>query len=174
MLVCVAELLHPSDFVDIDARHPNMGTFFGNILQEAVARQSDELRLEMSVILENDTVSETFVNALRFALVLADRRDPDKFARLTDKVFGPGICPIERNLERCNLFIQGCHSEILSWAPDPWWVPHDKDLVRMEAMLYLTRYHQPPYHMDCDVDCYSEENTKYYFSAAAVAIDYCK
>ena len=173
MLVCVAELLQASDFLDIEARYPNMGLYFGDLLPQAIAEQRDKLGLFMGAICENNVAHQACIDALLFVLHRAHSRGPTRFSELADRVFGNGICPIGLYRDQNNIFNQGSLADLLSWRPNPWMIPKDEDLSRMESLLCKQSDPRPPRSADSELCHRSFDNIKCYFSAAAVAIDYC-
>jgi hypothetical protein len=172
MLICVAELLEPSDFDDIEMRYPKMGKYFSGRLPEALARRNDPFSYETVTVEQDDSLNQACIDALHFALVRANGRNPEKFAQLTSRVFGKGACPI--GYQENNLFYKESLSKLLTWKPDSWWIPQDEDLTRMEALLSQPGNGGTPHSIQYDLNHGVMKNSRCYFSAAAIAIDYCK
>ncbi|KAI4665863.1 uncharacterized protein J4E78_003328 [Alternaria triticimaculans] len=179
MLVCAAELLQTEDFTDIYNRYPSVEYWFRVPLRRAIARQTDEL----SPSTDEDVRSQAFSDALQHALVLAKNRHPSKFAKLVSPTFGLGDCPIGSvglGMVQNNLFVEGALSDIYHWHPAPWCMPSEQELSRLEALIC-----QPGNSDTClpitkdgifyyeDIrDHFDAAKSRWYFSAAAVAIDF--
>ena len=173
MLACVTVLLQASDFIDIEARYPNMGLYFGDLLPRAIAEQRDKFGVWMGSIRVNHVVHHACIDALLFALQRAHSRSTERFAQLTSRAFGKGRCPVGLYGDQNNIFNKGSLVYLLSWRPDPWLIPQDEDLSRMENLLCKQSDPRPPRAIDSQLCHRSMENIRCYFSAAAVAIDYC-
>ena len=174
MLICVAGLLQSSDFDDIESRYPNMGLYIGGQLPQAVARRHDYLIHRMASIRNDDVVFQACIDALLFALNCANTRNPEQFKQLTSGVFGHGTCPVGFSRDDNNLFKKGSLDELLLWRPDPWWIPEDEDLSRIETFLCKQTNPGPVRGSDGEMNHFSLNKFRCYFSATAVAIDYCK
>jgi len=94
MLACVTVLLQASDFIDIEARYPNMGLYFGDLLPRAIAEQRDKFGVWMGSIRVDHVAHQACIDALLFALHRAHSRSTERFAQLTSRVFGKGRCPV--------------------------------------------------------------------------------
>ncbi|KAI4688704.1 uncharacterized protein J4E84_004634 [Alternaria hordeiaustralica] len=176
MLICVAELLEASDLTEIRARYPAIEDCFEGPLKQAVAQNINKLSRYMNIGLDNHT-SQDFIEALVLAPDMAKSRDSTKFARLTRGIFGNIICPVSnlRGMGQYNIFVEGALHDVLCWRPSPWAIPTDSELARMEGLVCRPEENNELIYNWCHVEdprrlC----NSKYYFSAAAVAIDFCK
>jgi hypothetical protein len=175
MLVCVAKLLQAQDFIEIEHRYPTIGNFFGEALPQAVARQTDEWKTSMSTISMNDVVHQACIDALFVALEIARNRNSEKFAQLASKVFGQCACPNEDFPgDAHNLFHEGELYDVYSWRTDSWCILKESELTKLEALLCQPRDGDPPHEFDRELNHLIMRNTKYYFSAAAVAVSFCK
>lgn len=173
MLVCVAELVQASDFVEIEARYPDMGLYFGELLQYAVISHSDVYATQMPAMRNDDVAYQACIDALLFLLNRVNTRNPEIFAQLTSGVFGQRVSPVGFRTGDNNLFKEESLSELLSWKPESWWIPGDEDLSRIELLLCDQRDQGPPYYIG-ELHHRSLSNTRCYFSAAAVAVDFRK
>ncbi|KAI4701489.1 hypothetical protein J4E81_003229 [Alternaria sp. BMP 2799] len=149
-----------------------MGLYLGDSLPQAVARRRDILDYRMAPIRRNDVVFQACIDALLFALNRANTRNPERFKELIDGVFGHGLCPVGSWRDQDNIFLKGSLGELLSWRPDPWWIPEDADLSRMEILLCNQTDPKPARAVDPEVYHSSVSKFRCYFAAAAVAIDY--
>lgn len=81
-----------------------------------------------------------------------------------------------------NFFVEGAVSDVYSWRPKPWWIPNDCEISKLESLLCqpgqaddggritddgIRYFHDMTAHLRA-------RNTRWHFSAAAVAIDFCK
>ena len=131
--------------------------------------------------------SLSFSDALQHILILAKNRNPPRFAKLACTVFGIGRCPLLIELiMSCNnnLFIEGALYDIFSWHPNSWSLPNDDELSKLEALICM------PGNTDTRLPI-TDDGTFYFsdvadhlkrsnlyrlwcFSAASIAIDFCK
>ena len=181
MLVCAAELLQTEDFTDIYNRYPSVEYWFRVALRRAIARQTDEL----SPSTDEDVRSQAFSDAHQHALVLAKNRHPSKFAKLVSPTFALGDCPIGNlglGMVQNNLFVEGALSDIYHWHPAPWCIPNEKELSRLEALICqpgnsdtcLPITEDGIFYYKDITDHFYAAGSRWYFSAAAVAIEFCK
>jgi len=176
MLICVAELLEASDLTEIRARYPVIEDCLEGPLKQAVTRNINILSQYMDMSLGNHECQE-FVEALVLALDMAKNRDSTKFAQLTRGIFGNIICPVGnlRGMGQYNIFVEGALHDVLSWRPTPWSIPTDSELARMEGLVCRPEEDKTLIYNWCHVEDPRQLcNSRYYFSAAAVAIDVCK
>jgi len=183
MLVCAAELLQPEDFIDIYERYPSVRYLFDGPLQRAAALRTDELGAPDDA--GEEVLSQAFSDALQHALVLAKTRHPSKFADLVRGTFGLGDCPIRGvalGIVQNNLFVEGALSDIYHWHPSPWQIPSDQELSRYEALIcqpgqsdtLLPITDDGVFYFPDITEHFDAERLRWYFSAAAVAIEFCK
>jgi len=178
MLVRVAPLLKHGDFLELCTRYPTVKTWFNEPLQRSIANQRDELGGQ-------DILDQNFSDALHRALILAKTQSASEFVDLARITFGAGACPVPYTalgLERHNLFVESALPEILRWQPEPWCIPGDHELSRIEALICQPRDSDVELHITKDGARYFQDITahlsarrqRWYFSAAAVAVDFCK
>jgi len=176
MLICVAELLESSDLEGIRARFPAVENCFEGPLQHAVAHNTDELSHHMNIS-SDDNTSQDFIEALLSALDIAETRNPTRFAQLTHRAFGNHICQINNvhGMIENNLFVDGALDAVHAWRPKAWSIPTDSELSRMEGLVCQSEKDKTLIYDWCYVESPLRlKNSRYYFSAAAVAIDFCK
>ncbi|KAI4932513.1 hypothetical protein J4E85_002911 [Alternaria conjuncta] len=182
ILVCAAELLHPDDLVDIDSQFPTVKHWFHAPLNQAVTHRTDELGTSDDSCKE--VLSQSFSDALQHALVLAKNRHPSRFAELTRETFGLGDCPIRSStlgFVQNNLFVQGALSDIYHWHPTPWSIPGDKELSKLERLIcepgdldnLLPTTDEGVFYFPDITEHFHAARYRWYFSAAAVAIEFC-
>ena len=155
------------------------------MLTPTVATQED--RFDDTEEYRERLASISFSDALQHVLILAKSRNPPRFARLACTVFGTGRCPLDGGIAsfyRNNLFVEGALYDIFSWHPNSWSLPSDDELSRLEALICMPG--------DTDHQLAMTEDGTYYFSdvadhlqasnlcrslcfsAASIAIDFCK
>ncbi|KAI4714652.1 hypothetical protein J4E89_000333 [Alternaria sp. Ai002NY15] len=183
MLVCAAELLQPEDYVDVYDRYPSAQHLLQAPLRRAIAQQTDDLGASEEA--GEDILSQSFSDALHYALMLAKQRHPSRFAKLVGATFGLGDCPVRRTIGgvmQNNLFVNGALSDIYHWHPVPWCVPDDQELSTLEALIcqpgesdILLPVTDDGIFYFRDIREHSHAGLlRWYFSAAAVAVDFCK
>ena len=157
--------------------------YFNAPLRRAMANRTDEVGASESF--EEDILSQTFSDALQHALVLAKTRNPVEFAKLACTTFGIGDCPLRRmalRMTQINLFEEGALSEIFHWLPAPWSLPEDSELSRIEALLrqpdgsdtQLPTTAEGVFYFPDTANHLTAAHNRWFFSAAAIAIDFCK
>jgi hypothetical protein len=177
MLVCVASLLRPEDFVDLFAHHLSMQGWFKAPLQRAMTHKSDELGA--SEDFGEDILSQAFGDALQHALVLVKNRNPANFAELACRTFSTDICPMKyvaNGIRQSNPFREGALSTVYHWQYAPWCMPNDAELSKLEALLCQPGdfNHQLPMTNQGVSAHFQAAHERWFFSEAAVAIDFCK
>jgi hypothetical protein len=102
------------------------------------------------------------------ALDLAKARNPRKFAALALRAFGR-VCYLQQRHTRRdwpeNIFAEGALCEFWEWRPEAWCIPDNEELGVVEQLLTEAVQKMETFHAGL--------NTKWYFSAASVAIKYC-
>ncbi|KAH6860691.1 hypothetical protein BKA58DRAFT_431829 [Alternaria rosae] len=109
MLIQVFDLLQHDDFLDLYTRYPSVKALFREPLQRSVAEQCDFL-------------------ALQYALLRARKRNGPEFARLAGETSGES---------QINNFVEGALHDVYSWEPEPWAMPDDDELAKLEALICL-------------------------------------
>jgi hypothetical protein len=184
MLVCVGGLLQPEDFGELYRRYPSARHRFEGPLQQAMHEQTDGYNCFLSGLAIPEMEEERSHDAVIFALDLAKSRDPPRFANLACKVFGVGTCPL-RDVSwdpRNNFFIEGSLHALYQWRPSPWLLPTEDELASMEALLCqpgdsntLLPTTDEGIHYFGDMGAqHHARHRRWFFSAVAVAIEYCK
>ncbi|KAI4630682.1 hypothetical protein J4E80_001620 [Alternaria sp. BMP 0032] len=131
-----------------------------------------------------DIRSLDFNEALHHALMLVQARHPSTFEALASTTFGMRTCPIRSyvmGMPQHNIFTEGALPEILHWLPEPWCLPEEGELAKIEALVCQptnpesplvntnengTRYFRG---IKCQLDALDH---RWHFSAAAVAINF--
>jgi hypothetical protein len=149
-----------------------------------VAQQADFLGMSEGWGDHPELSNGAFNEALQYALICARKRNGPEFARLAGETFGPQLCPIDRfpGWSQMNIFTTGALHDVYSWYPEPWKIPDDDDLAKLEALLCLpgdTDTQLPVtdegvfYFPGLDTHLWAAKE-RWFFSAASIAIDYCK
>ena len=176
-------MLQHEDFLDLYTRYPSVKMYFNAPLRRAMANRTDELGAPEDS--GQDILGQTFSDALQHALVLAKTRNPVEFAKLACTTFGIGDCPIRRvalRITQVNIFAEGALSEIFHWMPAPWSLPEDSELSKIEALIcqpgdsdtQLPTTDEGVLYFPDTADHLAAAHTRWFFSAAAIAIDFCK
>jgi len=171
MLVCTASLLTTDDYTRLAQEYPDFAFWFDGPLRRAIRGRTDGLNMDST----NDCIDSLFSSgdfdrALQLALELAKARNPLTFARLAVKTFGdeyPERLRVSYEPRRGNLFSEGSLCTLFEWKPEPWRIPSHEELTSIEALLSMKAVRGME-------TFYSAHNTKWYFSATSVAIQYCK
>lgn len=184
MLIQVFDLLQHEDFLDLYTRYPSVKAWFREPLQQSVAEQADLLLASEGPGDEGELAAGAFDKALQYALLCARKRNGPEFARLAGETFGVRLCPIDRlpGKSQMNKFVEGALHDVYSWEPDPWAMPDDDELAKLENLVCL------PSDTDTDLPMTDEgifyfpgmdshmiaAAERWFFSAASIAIDFCK
>ncbi|KAI4688703.1 uncharacterized protein J4E84_004633 [Alternaria hordeiaustralica] len=169
MLVCTASLLTTDDYTRLAQEYPDFAFWFDGPLRRAIRGRTDGLNMDST----NDCIDSLFSSgdfdrALQLALELAKARNPLTFARLAVKTFGdeyPERLRVSYEPRRGNLFSEGSLCTLFEWKPEPWRIPSHEELTSIEALLSMKAVRGME-------TFYSAHNTKWYFSATSVAIQY--
>jgi len=185
MLILVAQLLHREDFDVLFASYPSVETWYRRTLQEAMAAQSNG-EFANPRDRREDIRNLDFNEALHHALMLVQARHPSKFEALASTTFGMRTCPIRNyamGMPQHNIFTEGAFPEILHWLPELWCLPEENELAKIEALICQPTDLDNPLvktkengtrcfdGITCQLDALDH---RWYFSAAAVAINFCK
>ena len=187
MLIKVFELLQPDDLHELYTRFPTVKRWFDIPLRQSVVEQVDILEATegFSGDEEDHELSESaFAHALQYALVCAKDRNRADFVRLTRGLFGVGQCPIDwaANYTQSNIFVEGALYDVYSWNPEPWSLPDDAELAKLEALLCVpgdtdtqlpTNDEGTFYFPDLNTHIKAAKE-RWFFSAASIAIDFCE
>jgi hypothetical protein len=182
MLIRVFELLQQEDFAGLYTRFPSVRGWFDAPLRRSVALQDDELVLSLGDA--EKLASQAFSDALQYALVFAKDRNPSGVARLACETFGLGLCPIRvhgHNVQS-NIFVESALHEVFTWNPTLWSLPNNNELAKLESLICLPGHagQQLPVAYAgsfwyAEMTTHSDAaNTRWYFSAVFVAIDFRK
>ncbi|KAI4917485.1 hypothetical protein J4E85_010004 [Alternaria conjuncta] len=187
MLIKVFELLQPDDLHELYTRFPTVKRWFDIPLRQSVVEQVDKLEATegFSGDEEDHELSESaFAHALQYALVCAKDRNRADFVRLTRGLFGVGQCPIDwaANYTQSNIFVEGALYDVYSWNPEPWSLPDDAELAKLEALLCVPGDTDTQLPINDEGTFYFPDlNThikaakeRWFFSAASIAIDFCE
>lgn len=171
MLIYTASLLRTDDYARLAQEHPDFAFWFDGPLRRAIRGRTDGLGLEDSDhCIDSFFDGGDFDNALQFALELAKARDPPYFATCARVTFGneyPWLLRNSNSTRLGNLFSEGSLCALFELKPESWRMPSHEELASIEALLSM----RAVANMET---FYSAQNTRWYFSATAVAIQYCK
>ena len=171
MLVCTASLLTTADYATLAQKYQDFAFWFDGPFRWSVRGCTDGLKMkEMDNHIDSLFANGDFDKALQLALELAKARNPFAFARHAVQTFGnqyPQDLRASHEPKRGNLFSEGSLCEILGWKPETWHIPCHEELASIEALLSIRA-------VGGMHTFYCARNTKWYFSATAVAIQYCK
>ncbi|KAI4940158.1 hypothetical protein J4E86_011124 [Alternaria arbusti] len=133
----VFDLLQHEDFLDLYTRYPSVKAWFREPLQQSVAEQADLLLASEGPGDEGELAAGAFDKALQYALLCARKRNGPEFARLAGETFGVRLCPIDRlpGESQMNKFVEGALHDVYSWEPDPWAMPDDDELAKLENLV---------------------------------------
>ena len=184
ILIKVFDLLQEDDLVDLDTRFPSAKGWFHGPLRQSVWEQSDMLEASEGPGQIKESSTGAFNDALHHAIACARRRNGPEFARLARETFGMGWCPIARapGWSQMNMFVTGALSDVYAWHPEPWSMPDDKELLKLEALLCIpddTDTELPTteegiiYYPEMELHVLANDE-RWFFSAASVAIGFRK
>jgi hypothetical protein len=182
MLVSVSEPLKPGDFVQTKIMIPTVHHSFGTPLQAAVADDEDWLGgAQLWPGWERTLQNDVFDDALQHLLDSARDRNRSRFTSLDAKNYGYGRSHLQGKAWR-KLFIENSLDILYEWRPMAWSILEDSELCAIESVLTRpwTFAEQDAFTTgqgiivpDANLH-YPSGNTKWYFSAASVAIGFCE
>jgi hypothetical protein len=124
-------------------------------------------------------------DALHLALDIAKSRDPPQFSMLASRVFGAGVCALRESVcprAQNNIFEHGSLYAVYMWRPQPWHIPEEDELSELESLIckpgdsdtQLPATDDGTHYYYGLNDQLHARDVKWYFSATAVAVDFCK
>ncbi|KAF1843075.1 uncharacterized protein K460DRAFT_368005 [Cucurbitaria berberidis CBS 394.84] len=184
MVISVARLLKAEDLAHIHENYPAHSHWFDFPLQHAIEQQSDHLSGNCTPYDRHEVIGDDeFDNVLQYALELAKARDPSEFAARMSNLYGVGHSPLQKGLGGAwrTLFEEGAFAACYTWRPATWSIPDERELESMETLLtrpwtldeQLAVTTPRDVFQDLDAHKWAQE-TKWFFSAAAVAIDFLR
>lgn len=184
MVLYCATLISPDIIKRIGERYPKYCKHFEEPQQSAI--ENDEMYQELHSWLMTpcmdahglDTAEDpAFGDALHYALQLMQCKHGSDFNTLASQALGLNVPKFTIANTQRYFFDDNSLERILSWEPLPWDIPSDAELSGMETALTEPKGPEDvePSFLYPDLDLFDmSSKAKWYFSAAAVAINFRK